>query len=112
VSLSLGTLCLVLGIILGAMILLMVVKRRARKNAPFVLTARIVACVLVQLLLLLTLTQATYTPGADAMTVDVGELLGHDSRDALIIFILVIADLAAIIVIALFKSSWVEPILR
>jgi uncharacterized membrane protein YozB (DUF420 family) len=111
-TLSLGALCSVVGIILLAMILLMIAKRRFRRNKPFALTARVVACVFVQFFAILVLTLVTHDPGPDAYTVDVEELLGHDARDALYIFVIVLLDIASIAVISFFKSGWVEPILR
>jgi len=112
VALQLGLICLIIGAILLGMIVLMMFKRRMRRSRPFTLTARAVACVFIQFFLFLVLTVITNDPGADAFTVDAEELLGHDARDALYIFIIVLLDLAGIAVISFFKSDWVEPILR
>lgn len=111
-ALCVGAISAIVGLILLAMIVGMIFKRRLRRSRPFVLASRLVACVFVQFFLFIVLTVITNDPGEDAFIVDVNELLGHDARDALYIFVIVLMDLGAIAVISFFKSDWVEPILR
>ncbi len=94
------------------MIFLFVRYWRLRRRKLLVVVGRIVACVFVQLLAILGTTLLIDEPQEAGLFQNMNEVVESNAADVLIIFVMILADVITIIVIALFKSEWVEPLLR
>jgi len=99
-------------VVLAALVYPIATHRWARKSKTMVLAARIVACVLVQFIAILAATTVLYGPGEEVDFSNIEEVVRQNAASMLTAFAIVLVDVVVVIIIALFKSEWVEPLMR
>lgn len=104
----------VIGSVAVVLLLLFIVHhRRLRKNKLLTLATRVTACVLIQIAAILIIAEYVIEPYQERRDLEPeqqeGLTYGHEYLTTLLV---VSVDLVAIIFVALYKSDWVEPLLR
>ena len=95
------------------LLLFMLNHRRLRKKKLLTLATRVTACVLIQIAAILIIAEYVVEPYQERQNLDPeqqeGLTYGHEYMTTLLV---VFVDVVSIIFVALYKSDWVEPLLR
>jgi ABC-type nickel/cobalt efflux system permease component RcnA len=95
------------------LLLFMLNHRRLRKKKLLILMMRVIACVLIQIAAILIIAEYVIEPYQERQNVEPEQQEGLTYGAEYVTTLLVVfVDVIAIIFVALYKSDWVEPLLR